>query len=164
MLLPQNICRRYSTSSLHGTWHGHKRRRTWASFSDMPLAPLNYLTINYDSINQKFSSINVAQNKFLRTQWLISNHFLRSDSIHVQNVFKSARDEMKRLNKGRRARSHDTQPLNSSFGSYCCLCWEQRGGASKLLADKFECQNRKQPSEVNFKPQQLFSSDEYSIN
>lgn len=149
MLLPQNICRWYSTSSLHGTWHGHKRRRTWASFSDIP-APLNYLTINYDSINQKFSSINVA-----RTNSCAHNDLsviISSDPIAFmfKMFLKALETKWKDWTKAV-ARSHDTKPLNSSFGSYCCLCWEQlvRHPKASLINSSVKT---KQPSEVNFKP------------
>lgn len=64
------------------------------------------------------------------------------------------------------ARSHDTPPLNSSFGSYCCLCWEQlvvSEAPPKLRADKFECQN-KTTQRSKLQASNYFSSNTRLIN
>lgn len=98
----------------------------------------------------------------MRTQWLISNHFLRSDSIHVKNVFKSARDEMKRLNKGRRALAwHKTIKL--FIWKLLLSLLRAAREAPQSSADKFECQN-KTTQRSKLQASNYFSSNTRLIN
>lgn len=116
-----------------------------ASFSDIP-APLNYLTINYDSINQKFSSINVAQ----------TNSCAHNDLSVIIRCHPIA-FMLKMLKSSRRTEKAEQRPL-AWHKAIKLFIWKlllsllraARREAPKSLINSSV--KTKQPSQVNFKP------------